>query len=93
MSIITARQFCDHGADILCAALVRPGTRLESNIKRQWQVESGVRIWGIFERDRALGICQLRFGDGTWLELDSADLDALIVLPSIDWTVLAEVWL
>ncbi|MDO4708557.1 MAG: hypothetical protein Q4B94_01850 [Pseudomonadota bacterium] len=73
-------------AGCFCAALVRPGSALAS------RCGSDTPVWGIFEIDPALGLCELRFGDGSWLAIGPEDLADVIVLPELDDEALGELF-
>lgn len=74
------------GGAMLCAALVKPGTALASRLRAE------LPAWGIFELCPALGIRELRFGDGSAVAIDTNDMAALELLPQLGDAWLGEVF-
>ncbi len=63
---------------LFCVALIRPGSDLAS----KWQ--TNYPAYCIYDFDLCGGYGQIRFGDGSWQDLDEKTISDLIILPDLD---------
>lgn len=74
-------------------ALVRPGSELHNRLYRDFHDIGCKPIWGIYEFDRSMHPAhELRFGDGSWTELDDSELTDVILLTDMGEAALSELF-
>ena len=76
-----------------CVALVRPNSPLHSRLYRDFHDLGHKPVWGIYECDPAFRPShELRFGDGSWLELQDDELNDVVLLTHMNNDALAELF-